>query len=95
MSEPQPAGACELCGRVVTTLTRHHLRPKEHGGVETALLCPPCHRQVHALFTNSTLAAELDSLEKLRRNPEVQRYVRWVRKQPDAHVRVRRSRARR
>ena len=29
-------------------------------------VCSPCHRQVHALFTNRTLAGQLDTLEKLR-----------------------------
>lgn len=86
---------CALCGRRVERLTRHHLCPREHGGAETVLLCGGCHRQVHALFTNRTLAAELDTLEKLRRDPAIERYVAWARRQADAHIPVRRSRSRR
>ncbi len=96
MAEPArgPGGVCELCNRHVSVLTRHHLRPREHGGVETALLCSACHRQLHALFTNGKLAAELDTLEKLRAHPEVRRYVKWARRQQDAHIQVRKSRRR-
>ncbi len=86
---------CALCGRQVERLTRHHLCPREHGGAETVLLCGGCHRQVHALFTNRTLASELDTLEKLRQEPAIERYVAWARRQPDAHIPVRRSRSRR
>lgn len=93
-AEGNPEQVCELCGRQVAALTRHHLRPKEHGGVETALLCPGCHRQIHALFTNRTLADRYDSLEKLRRDSAVRSYVAWARKQADRRFRVRKSRSR-
>jgi hypothetical protein len=78
----------------VAVLTRHHLRPKEHGGTETALFCTSCHQQVHALFSNRTLAQQLDTLEKLRREPQIQAYVRWAARQPDRRFRVRKSRRR-
>ena len=76
-------------------LTRHHLRPKEHGGTETALFCSGCHRQVHALFTNRTLADQYDSLEKPRFDPQIRTYVEWARRQPDRRFKVRKSRGRR
>lgn len=76
-------------------LTRHHLRPRAHGGTETVLLCSGCHRQVHALFENRTLAEELDSLEKLRQDPQIRRYLSWAKRQKGGHIRVRRSRSRR
>ena len=37
----------------------------------TALLCPTCHRQLHALFSETTLAQELHSIELLRANEQV------------------------
>jgi len=45
---------CELCGRSPIETTEHHLVPREFGGAEgdTAQLCIPCHKQVHAWFTN-------------------------------------------
>jgi 5-methylcytosine-specific restriction enzyme A len=95
VSEEGEGGTCALCGRQVSRLTKHHLRPREHGGTETALLCSGCHRQVHALFENRTLADQLDTLEKLRAEPQIQRYLRWARRQKGEHIRVRKSRSRR
>ena len=93
--DTDPADPCALCGRAVARLTKHHLRPRSEGGVETERLCGACHRQVHALFTNRTLAVELDTLHKLRANEQIARYLRWAAKQHDRHIRVRKSRSRR
>ena len=91
-------GACELCRREVERRTVHHLIPKARGGRfgPTALLCPTCHRQLHALFSETTLAQELHSIELLRANPQVNNYLRWMRKQKDgANFQVRRAKQRR
>jgi hypothetical protein len=89
---------CELCGREVASLTLHHLRPKSRRGkyekvadLPTAQICPACHRQIHALFTNHELAQQFNSLEKLRAEPRMAKFLAWVRKQdPNKRVRVRR-----
>lgn len=90
---------CELCEREVPRTTEHHLRPKsvarrrgqKIAELPTAELCPPCHRQLHVLFPNQELATRLDSLERLRANEQVARFLRWLRKQPgEKGVRVRR-----
>ena len=89
---------CELCRRDVERRTVHHLVPKARGGRfgPTALLCPTCHRQLHALFSETTLAQELHSIELLRANPQVNNYLRWMRKQKDgANFQVRRANQRR
>ena len=89
---------CELCRREVPETTVHHLVPRDEGGRNgpTADLCPACHRQVHALFDNRTLARELPSLESLRGDPRVGSFIRWVRKQdPARRIRVQRSASRR
>jgi 5-methylcytosine-specific restriction protein A len=86
---------CALCARQVGRLTRHHVRPRQYGGTLVEELCQACHHQVHALFTNRTLAAELDTIAKLREDPQIQRYLAWARKQQDRHIPVRRSRSRR
>ncbi len=86
---------CELCGRSVEVLTRHHLIPIHKDGRDgpTAQLCSACHRQIHSLFDNATLARELNTVEKLRAHEKVRGFVRWVRKQPpNRRVKVRRSR---
>jgi hypothetical protein len=37
---------------------------------------------VHATYTNRTLEALYPTLAELRRAPELEKYIRWVRKQP-------------
>ena len=86
---------CALCERDVDQLTEHHLIPRSRGrkGQElpTVDLCSACHRQIHALFTNEQLARDLNTLERLRDDPSVARFVKWVRKQdPSRRIRVRR-----
>ncbi len=90
--------ACDLCERDVASLTRHHLVPKDEGGTggETADLCGACHRQIHALYDNRTLAREMGSIPALRAAPEMRRFLRWVRRQdPGRRIRVRRPAGRR
>ncbi|WP_185184203.1 HNH nuclease-like protein HlpB [Bacillus subtilis] len=80
----QTAGICELCGRSDVQLTEHHLTPKEEGGafLPTAMLCIPCHKQIHALYANQELALRLNGMAELRSDPELARFVKWIRKQP-------------
>lgn len=87
---------CELCERDVERVTVHHLVPRARGGNHgpTALLCPTCHRQVHAMFSVTTLAEELHSIPRLRSNRRVADFLGWMRKQRGASFRVRRSRER-
>ena len=85
---------CQLCLRESQRFTVHHLVPRSQGGKfgPKAKLCPTCHRQLHALFSESTLAKEMDSLERIRVNPEMVSYLEWVRKQKgQATFRVRQA----
>ena len=61
----------------------HHLVPRAKGGRlgPTTKLCTTCHRQLHAMFSETTLAQELYSINLLRANPLVSSYLKWVRKQ--------------
>jgi 5-methylcytosine-specific restriction protein A len=84
---------CALCGRVVprALITLHHLLPKEEGGEAEHRLpfCKPCHKQVHAMFSNKQLAASYDSIEKLQAAPELATFLAWIRKQrPDRNFRA-------
>jgi predicted RNA-binding protein len=97
---------CALCGRAVPKLTRHHLIPRHvHGRLRiqrnftreerltVILLCRACHKQIHAVFTESELARHYCSIEALAAHPEVVRFVEWVAAQPPSvDVRVRRRR---
>jgi len=95
---------CQLCEREVARLTEHHLIPrqatkrdnkrtKKRSNTDlgpTIAICSPCHRQIHKLFDNATLARDLNTRDRLRRDPQLQAFLRWIRKQtPDKHVRVR------
>ena len=89
-------GRCALCEREVERFTVHHLVPRARGGNHgpTARLCSTCHRQVHAMFSETKLADELFSVELLRADPRVASFLRWMRKQRGAAFRVRRARER-
>ena len=95
-----PDARCELCEREVPRTTEHHLTPKSVGrrkglkvaDLPTAELCPACHKQLHVLFPNRELAQRLDSIEALREDERVARFLTWLRKQPGSKgVRVRKS----
>jgi hypothetical protein len=77
---------CGLCGRGFPRkgLTKHHCLPRQKGGTseDVELLCSQCHSMVHATYTNRTLASTYASLDELRQAPELEKYLRWVRKQP-------------
>src|SRR4051794_28213015 len=77
---------CRLCNRVLPRrqLTGHHCRPRQKDGTrdDVELLCSQCHGMVHATYTNATLAALYPTIGQLRLAPELQPYLRWVRKQP-------------
>ncbi|MDN4523076.1 HNH endonuclease [Fictibacillus fluitans] len=90
-------GTCELCGRENTETTIHHLTPKEMGGTfkPTASLCLPCHKQIHALYTNEELAARLNTIQSLRADEKISKFIKWIRKQPATRlIRTRKSRER-
>ena len=88
---------CKLCDRDMERLTAHHLVPKMKGGKHgpQARMYPTCHRQVHALFSEGTLARKLNSINSLKTDPQVASYLSWVRKRADnSHFKVRKWKGR-
>jgi 5-methylcytosine-specific restriction enzyme A len=79
---------CQLCGRSPVETTVHHLLPREMGGSygPTANLCIPCHKHIHAVYTNEELAARLSSLQELREDETIARFIKWIRKQPPSKI---------
>lgn len=84
---------CALCARAVA-LTFHHLIPRKmhrrtrfrrHYSREAlnegVMLCRLCHRGIHRLYDEMTLATELNTLAALASDEAVARHVAWVRKQ--------------
>ena len=91
-------GYCELCERTGVVTTRHHLIPREEGGKDAPIvrLCLPCHRQIHALYTNRVLGLRLNTIEKMKADEKIARYLKWIRKQnPENIITVKKSRERR
>ena len=87
--------SCELCGRPGVLLTRHHLIPRtrhtnkrarqsttREERQHVALLCRPCHSQIHALFTEKQLERDFPALALLAAHPDVARFVDWIREKP-------------
>jgi hypothetical protein len=78
------------------SLTLHHLVPRQQTKRKkleispTVAICSACHRQIHALFDNKQLARELNTLEKLKNDPQLQKFIAWARKQtPNKKIAVR------
>ncbi|OLS40403.1 restriction endonuclease [Bacillus sp. MRMR6] len=82
------SSVCELCGRSDVETTIHHLLPKEMGGTfgPTANLCIPCHKQVHALYTNEEIAGRLTTICEMREDERLAKFIKWVRKQPSTKI---------
>jgi hypothetical protein len=88
------AEICKLCERE-QDLTFHHLIPKKahnksrvkrmhtkeymvHEGID---ICWDCHRMLHRTYRHELLALEYYTLELIKQNPKVIRFISWVSKQ--------------
>lgn len=60
--------------------------PKSKGGRRTEYLHRVCHRQIHALLTESELARQYATIEALLQHPELQAFVVWVKSKPDDFI---------
>lgn len=91
---------CALCGRPIPPQARsslHHLTPKLKGGTHrgTVRLHQICHSAIHARYTETEIARRLADPAALREDPELTRFVAWVRTKPDDfHAPTRRARGR-
>ena len=71
-------------------LTKHHLVPKSRGGTETVLVCRPCHKTIHATFTEKELERDFATVEALCESEALRGWVGWIRKRkPGKRIRVR------
>ncbi len=85
---------CPLCERAIPPAQRdaHHLIPKSKGGRQTEVLHRVCHRQIHALLSETELARRYNTVDALLAHPELQAFVAWVKTKPDDFfVRTRKS----
>lgn len=76
---------CPICDRPIPESQKdaHHLIPKSKGGRATEYLHRICHRQIHALFTETQLARDLNTSEAIKEQPEIQKFIAWVKTKPN------------
>jgi hypothetical protein len=77
---------CPICQRTIADpASWHHLIPVSEKGKysEQVLLHQICHDKIHSLFTEKELAKSDNTIEKLLTHEEIQKFVKWVCKQPD------------
>ena len=89
MSEGGSLGPCPVCGREMLdgpSVDRHHWVPKSEGGRASEFLHVVCHRMIHRVFDERELAADYADPEAVRAHPEIERFVKWVRRKPADYV---------
>ncbi len=93
MVEPD---CCQLCERREVRLTRHHLIPRrthrlkrirrrfsrEERQQRVLFLCHPCHKQIHAVLDEKTLAERYHDRDALLGHPDIARFVAWIADKP-------------
>lgn len=85
---------CPLCERPIPAQQRdaHHLVPRSRGGRATEYLHRICHRQIHALLSETELARHYHTVDALLAHPDIASFVAWVRdKPPELALRTRKS----
>ena len=78
---------CSLCRRKIYeehlndsgAVQEHHLVPENRKESPKVELCRPCHKQIHAMFTNEELREFYYTVEKLQNADRLQDYLNWIR----------------
>lgn len=88
---------CPLCGRELGDVTSaHHLIPRsqerrnknelkmrlQKGIRKTVELHPICHDTIHQLFTLKELAKDLNTIEKIKKHPKIQPFLKNIKTKP-------------
>ena len=87
---------CPLCERPIDNPSKHHLIPKSKKGKETVDLHRMCHETIHRNFTNTELAKKYNTIAKILKDEEIQKYIKWVQDKPiDMYIPVKSRRNKR
>ena len=76
---------CAICGRELIpgkNINAHHLIPKTFKGKETITIHVICHTKIHSVFSERELFQYYHTPERIRNHPEMEKFIKWVRKQP-------------
>jgi len=93
---PPKTDHCELCGRTMDALTKHHLIPRSRHRkkrnkrlfnreeVRTRILwvCRPCHNHIHGVLSEKELESSYNTQQALLVHPEIRRFVDWISRKP-------------
>ena len=93
MAQQRKTPKCAMCGRI-RELDFHHFIPrmchsnkwfkkrftKEEMKTSGMDVCPDCHRFLHDQHRAKELGREYTSLEQIRSDPQIARFIEWVRK---------------
>jgi len=84
VAAPDALPICPLCERPIPRPEQdaHHLVPKSKGGRHTEHLHRICHKQIHAVLTETELARSHHTVEALLAHPDIATFVAWVRGKP-------------
>jgi len=84
VAAPGALPICPLCERPIPRSEQdaHHLVPKSKGGRHTEHLHRICHKQIHAVLTETELARSHHTVEALLAHPDIATFVAWVRGKP-------------
>jgi len=96
----KPQFTCDLCGRRVQRVTKHHLIPRtrhknkknkkdfERKEVKQRIMwtCLPCHHHLHAVLTEKELEREYNTRQLLLEHPEIHKFISWIKNKPDGTV---------
>ena len=76
---------CSICNRLtpINYIEKHHLKPKCKKGKETILVCNSCGDMIHKLFTISELNKNLNTLDAIKSNERIQKWIKWINKKPN------------
>jgi hypothetical protein len=88
---------CALCERAVPSLAyieKHHTVPRSKGGKETVTVCMDCGNQIHELFSNKELRDTYNTIEALKKDERVWRWIRWIRKKGEFGICVKKKKRR-
>ena len=95
-TQEQAEATCPLCGRVLGTVNvdRHHLVPKKFKGREQFPIHKICHRKIHSAFTERELLTSFHTWDDLRRDEDIQTFIRFAPRNPAVQAGSERSRLR-
>jgi len=96
VSKQTDAIICPICNRPIPDSQKdaHHLIPKSKGGKTTEYLHRICHKQIHALFSETELVQQYHHAQILREHPEMVKFIQWVKNKPNAFYEKTRKSAR-